>query len=98
MLSVKHQLLAALAAELESLSPGAGARAALESPKLPEHGDFATTAAMQLAKSLKLNPRSLAENLRERLLKTEQFKRWVSAVEISPARMARAALTTSTGG
>jgi uncharacterized membrane protein len=32
-----------------------------ESPKVAAHGDFASTAAMQLAKPLKLNPRQLAE-------------------------------------
>jgi arginyl-tRNA synthetase len=80
---VKQQLLAALAGELEILSPGAGARAALESPKVAEHGDFACTAAMQLAKALKLNPRALAETLRESLLKTQAFTHWVAAVEIA---------------
>jgi arginyl-tRNA synthetase len=80
---VKQQLLAALAGELEFLSPGAGARAALESPKVAEHGDFACTAAMQLAKALKLNPRALAETLRESLLKTQAFTDWVAAVEIA---------------
>jgi arginyl-tRNA synthetase len=80
---VKQQLLAALAGELEHLSPGAGARAALESPKVAEHGDFACTAAMQLAKALKLNPRALAETLRESLLKTQAFTDWVAAVEIA---------------
>jgi arginyl-tRNA synthetase len=83
MLSVKQDLLAALAAELEKLSPGAGARAAFESPKVAEHGDLACTAAMQLAKALKQNPRQLAQTLREQLLKTEQFTAWVGAVEIA---------------
>jgi arginyl-tRNA synthetase len=80
---VKQQLLAALASELEVLSPGAGARAALESPKVAEHGDFACTAAMQLSKALKQNPRAVAEKLREQLLKNEQFAHWVASVEIA---------------
>ena len=63
MLFVKQELLAALAAELEQLSPGAGDKAAFESPKVAAHGDFACTAAMQLAKPLKRNPRQLAEEL-----------------------------------
>ena len=63
MLSVKQDLLAALAAELETLSPGAGARAACENPKVAAHGDFACTAAMQLAKPLKKNPREVAQAL-----------------------------------
>ena len=48
--SVRSQLLAALARELEQLSPGAGARAAFEQPRQAAHGDLACTAAMQLAK------------------------------------------------
>jgi arginyl-tRNA synthetase len=83
MLQVKQELLGALAAGLEKLLPGAGARAAFESPKVAAHGDFACTAAMQLAKPLKLNPRQLAENLRGELLASEPFKRWAEAVEIA---------------
>jgi arginyl-tRNA synthetase len=83
MQSVKKELLAALAAELDLLSTGAGSKAAFESPKVAEHGDFACTAAMQLAKALKQNPRELASNLREALLKNEQFAKWVSEIEIA---------------
>ncbi|EER60186.1 arginyl-tRNA synthetase [Acidovorax delafieldii 2AN] len=83
MLSVKQDLLAALAAELEKLSPGAGAKAAFESPKVASHGDFACTAAMQLAKPLKLNPRQVAENLRTALLATPVYQRWVTEIEIA---------------
>ena len=83
MQSVKKELLAALAAELEALCPGAGGKAAFESPKVAEHGDFACTAAMQLAKTYKQNPRELAANLREALLKNEHFAKWVSAIEIA---------------
>jgi len=83
MLSIKKDLLAALAAGLEELSPGAGDKAAFESPKVAAHGDFACTAAMQLAKPLKLNPRQLAENLRAVLLKAPAFERWVDAIEIA---------------
>ncbi len=83
MLSVKNELLEALAASLEKLSPGAGAKAAFESPKVAAHGDLATTAAMQLAKPLKLNPRQLAETLRTELLSQESFARWVQDIEIA---------------
>jgi len=83
MLSVKQELLAALAAELEKLSPGAGSRAAFESPKVAAHGDFACTAAMQLAKPLKLNPRALGEQLQAALQATLAFQRWVQAIEIA---------------
>ena len=83
MLSVKIELLAALAQALDQLSPGAGAKAAFESPKVAAHGDLATTAAMQLAKPLKLNPRQLAESLRTALLAAAPFQRWVEAVDIA---------------
>ncbi|MES2584028.1 MAG: arginine--tRNA ligase [Pseudomonadota bacterium] len=83
MLSVKNELLEALAASLEKLSPGSGAKAAFESPKVAAHGDLATTAAMQLAKPLKLNPRQLAENLKAELLAQAAFQRWVDAIEIA---------------
>jgi arginyl-tRNA synthetase len=83
MLSVKHDLLSALTAELEKLIPGSGERAAFESPKMAEHGDFACTAAMQLAKGLKRNPRQLAEELRNALLAQPAFVRWVQAIDIA---------------
>jgi arginyl-tRNA synthetase len=83
MLSIKKDLLAALAAGLEELSPGAGDKAAFESPKVAAHGDFACTAAMQLAKPLKLNPRQVAESLRANLLTKPAFERWVDAIEIA---------------
>ena len=83
MLSVKLELLAALAAELEKLSPGAGARAAFESPKVAAHGDYACTAAMQLAKAAKQNPRQLAQTLSDALMATPAFTRWVDALEIA---------------
>ena len=83
MLSVKHDLLAALAVELDLLAPGAGAKAAFESPKVAAHGDFACTAAMQLAKPLKLNPRALGEQLKAALEAAPAFVRWVDAIEIA---------------
>lgn len=83
MLSVKQELLAALAGELEKLSPGTAGRAAFESPKVAAHGDFACTAAMQLAKPLKLNPRALGEQLKAALEATPAFARWVDAIEIA---------------
>ena len=83
MLLPKQELLGALAAVLEEISPGAGARAAFESPKVAAHGDFACTAAMQLAKPLKTNPRQLGETLREKLLAQPAFARWVEGVEIA---------------
>ena len=83
MLQAKQDLLAALAAALERLAPGAGEKAAFELPKVAAHGDLACTAAMQLAKPLKRNPRQLAEALRDDLLAAPAFQRWVDAIEIA---------------
>ena len=83
MLSVKIELLDALAQVLEKMSPGAAGKAAFESPKQAALGDLASTAAMQLAKPLKLNPRQLAENLRTELLLMPAFVRWVDAIDIA---------------
>jgi len=83
MLSIKQELLAALADALEQLSPGAGARAAFEHPKAATHGDFACTAAMQLAKPLGQNPRALAEKIKNTLQTTPAFTQWVQAIEIA---------------
>lgn len=83
MLLVKQELLAALATTLESFSPGAGGKAAFESPKVAAHGDFASTAAMQLAKPLGRKPRELAEDLSAALRATPAFTQWVEAIEIA---------------
>ncbi|MDM7951257.1 arginine--tRNA ligase [Hydrogenophaga sp.] len=83
MLKIKQDLLAGLATALDVLSPGAGAKAAFESPKVAAHGDFAITAAMQLAKPLKLNPRQLGEQLREALLALPVFQQWVADIDIA---------------
>lgn len=83
MLQVKQDLLGALAAGLDKLLPGAGEKAAFESPKVAAHGDFACTAAMQLAKTLKQNPRQVAEALKAALLASPAFQQWVDAVDIA---------------
>ncbi len=83
MLLPKQELLGSLAAALEQLLPGAGSKAAFESPKVASHGDLACTAAMQLAKPLKLNPRQLAETLKLALASTAPYQRWVAAIEIA---------------
>jgi arginyl-tRNA synthetase len=83
MSPIKKDLLADLSDALEQLSPGAGDKAAFESPKVAAHGDLACTAAMQLSKALKQNPRELADRLRTLLLAAPAFARWVDAVEIA---------------
>jgi arginyl-tRNA synthetase len=83
MLKIKQELLAGLAQALDQLSPGAGDKAAFESPKVAAHGDFAVTAAMQLAKPLKLNPRQVGEQLKAALLALPVYQRWVREIEIA---------------
>ncbi|AEG91343.1 arginine--tRNA ligase [Ramlibacter tataouinensis] len=83
MLEVKKELLVGLAAGLEQLLPGAADKAAFESPKVAAHGDLACTAAMQLAKPLKQNPRQVAEGLKAALLAQPAYRRWVEAIEIA---------------
>jgi arginyl-tRNA synthetase len=53
---------------------------ALETPKNPDHGDFACNAAMLLAKSLRQPPRQIAERLAERLVDAGGL---VSRVEVA---------------
>ena len=83
MLHIKQDLLAGLASALDALEPGAGARAAFESPKVAAHGDWAVTAAMQLAKPLKLNPRQVAESLKAALLAQPVYQQWVADIDIA---------------
>ncbi|MBA3773627.1 MAG: arginine--tRNA ligase [Ramlibacter sp.] len=83
MLLVKQELLGSLAAGLEKLLPGSGDKAVFESPKVATHGDFACTAAMQLAKPLKQPPRQVAESLRSALMETRPFAQWVESIDIA---------------
>ena len=83
MLKIKQELLAGLAQALDQLSPGAGDKAAFESPKVAAHGDYAVTAAMQLAKPLKLNPRQLGEQLKAALMVQPVYQQWVADIEIA---------------
>ncbi len=62
-------LNASLAAAVELLADGqpVAAQLQLERPKQPEHGDFATNAALAVAKGLGAQPREFAEQLTEEL-------------------------------
>ncbi|MCE4553762.1 arginine--tRNA ligase [Roseateles cellulosilyticus] len=83
MIQAKQALLAALADSLQEIAPGTTAVAAFESPKQAAHGDFACTAAMQLAKPLKANPRELATRLIASLQAQPAFEQWVQSLEIA---------------
>jgi arginyl-tRNA synthetase len=83
MIQVKQDLLAALAAAIREVSPASALPALFESPKQAAHGDMACTAAMQLAKPLKKNPRELAQALVEALQRQPAVRQWVQALEIA---------------
>ena len=65
MADPKAEIQAALKKAIEKEAPGQNAERiyALERPKQASHGDYASSAALQLAKLLKKNPRELAQAL-----------------------------------
>ena len=83
MIQAKQELLSALAVAVSQLAPEAVFTPAFESPKQAAHGDFAITAAMQLAKPAKRNPRELAAALVAALNEQPAVQRWVDALEIA---------------
>jgi len=83
MIQAKEELLHALRGALSRLAPEAAAQAAFESPKHAEHGDFAITAAMGLAKALRRSPREIANALIESLRAERAVQRWVEALDVA---------------
>jgi arginyl-tRNA synthetase len=86
MIQAKQELLNALQGVLERIAAAAGVAAPIasfETPKQAAHGDFAITAAMQLSRTLKKNPRELAGSLVAALEQDAAFQRWVSQLEIA---------------
>ena len=83
MIQAKAELQLALARAVAQLAPGHAYTPVFESPKQAAHGDLAITAAMQLAKPLKSNPRALAEKLVAELNAQPEVQRWVTALEIA---------------
>jgi arginyl-tRNA synthetase len=83
MIQAKQELLLALKESLAELNPGSTVSAAFESPKQASHGDLACTAAMQLAKPLKKNPRELAQALIDALSRRAAVQQWVESMEIA---------------
>jgi arginyl-tRNA synthetase len=84
MIRAKQDIIQALQAALQVVAGGVDCPpAALESPKQAAHGDFAITAAMQLAKPLKKNPREVGEALIAALEAQAQVQQWVEALDIA---------------
>jgi arginyl-tRNA synthetase len=63
MASPKDSVEAVLAAGVRKLAPGSPVQVTLDRPRHPEHGDYATSVALQLAKALGRKPREIAEDL-----------------------------------
>jgi arginyl-tRNA synthetase len=61
------------------LDPAAVPEPALERPRLPEHGDWATNVALTLAKAAKAPPRAIAEAMVAHL----ELPDWVAGVEVA---------------
>jgi arginyl-tRNA synthetase len=83
MIQAKQELLAALSAAIAQVSPGSALAAAFESPKQASLGDLACTAALQLAKPLKRNPREVAAALVTALMADERAQRWIESTDIA---------------
>ncbi|MDE2586416.1 MAG: arginine--tRNA ligase, partial [Betaproteobacteria bacterium] len=81
-LDIKAHLTELIQAALKSVAPTeAGMAIVLERPKQESHGDFAAALAMQLARSLKKNPREIAQQLVNELPASP----WVEKVDIAGA-------------
>jgi arginyl-tRNA synthetase len=83
LLQALGDALAEVLAKSATEPPTPPSAAAFESPKQASHGDLAITAAMQLAKAHKRNPRELAQALVEALQGREAVQRWVQSLEIA---------------
>jgi arginyl-tRNA synthetase len=82
VVDVKAELESWIAGGLEAVAPAsAGVAVTLERPKQRQHGDYASNAALQLAKSAKRNPRELAQAVIAALPPSP----WVARTEIAGA-------------
>jgi arginyl-tRNA synthetase len=83
MIHATQDLLAALGTALQAIAGEQAPAPLFEAPKQASHGDLAVTAAMQLARQLKANPRELATKLVAALQAQPACERWVEAIEIA---------------
>ena len=83
MTRARDELLDALRAAMDEVSPGNALPAAFETPRQATHGDLACTAAMPLAKAQRRNPREVAAELIAALQKKTAVERWVEAIDVA---------------
>src|SRR6185295_2973554 len=83
MTRAREELLDALRASMEEVSPGHALAATFERPRQAAHGDLACTAAMPLAKAQRRNPREVAAELIAALKKKSAVERWVESIDVA---------------
>ncbi|WP_415033823.1 arginine--tRNA ligase [Azonexus sp.] len=89
---VKTELIALLTQARDSIAPASTIPVQIERPRDPAHGDFATNLAMLLAKTLKKNPRDIAQQLLAELPASPR----ILGAEIAGAGFINFRLATST--
>jgi len=83
MTLARAELLDALRAAMDEVSPGNSLVPAFETPRQAAHGDLACTAAMPLARAQKRNPREVAAELIAALQKKTAVERWVESIDVA---------------
>src|SRR6187455_3272466 len=83
MTRARDELLDALRAAMDEVSPGHALVAAFERPRQAAHGDLACTAAMPLAKAQRRNPREVATELIAALRQKSAVERWVESIDVA---------------
>ena len=83
MTRARDELLDALRAAMEEVSPGNALVPAFERPRQAAHGDLACTAAMPLAKAQRRNPREVAAELIAALRQKSAVERWVESIDVA---------------
>ena len=96
MIQAKQDLLLALGAAIQEVSPHSTLTPVFESPRQAAHGDLACTAAMQLAKALHQNPRELAQALIDALQRQPAVQRTVETMQIAGPGFINLRLTAAT--
>ena len=93
--AIRHAVVTAIADGAVPLEPAqVPDEVTVERPRNPEHGDYATNVALQLAKPAGMNPRAVAEAVAERLRAAEG----VASVDIAGPGFLNVTLDTASFG
>jgi len=79
----QSSLISLIGQAVEAVAPGNQPNIVLERPKAANHGDVATTVALQLARPLKRNPRDLAQALVEALMAQPEAAALIERIEVA---------------